>query len=97
MSPVHPPAVAYPDSLPCHHTRLFLNHLDLKIPLLVVLPDALHHERDKKGTAALLLISPLFSVEASRPQVLLKRGRELGIYLPWPEAKPLIPLPILQC
>lgn len=86
-----------PSPCPATTQDYFLNQLDLKIPLSKVLPDALHHEGDKKWTAALLLISSLFSVEASRPQVLLKRGRELSIYLPWPEAKPLIPLSILQC
>lgn len=79
------------------HRTIFLNQLDLQIPLSRVLPDALHHEGDKKQATASLLISPLFSVEASRPQVLLKSGRKLGIYLFWSEAKPLIPLSMLQC
>lgn len=37
------------------------------------------------------------SAGTGRPQVLLKSGRELGIYLSWPKAKPLIPLSILHC
>lgn len=86
-----------PSPCPVTTQDYFLNQLDLQIPLSRVLPDALHHEGDKKRAAAFLLISPLFSVEASRPQVLLKSGRKLGIYLFWSEAKPLIPLSVLQC
>lgn len=37
------------------------------------------------------------SAGTGRPQVLLKSGRELDIYLSWPKAKPLIPLSILHC
>lgn len=49
------------------HRTIFKNQFDLKIPLSRVLPDALHHEGDKNWTVVHLLISPLFSVEASKP------------------------------